>query len=273
MQKKKKKGNEQNAQGSRSNSNGPAGEQSSPKKSQGSRDVLTTVRYGRGIDDESRGLLWAVANGRDDIAGTLLIKGADVSIKDAANISVLHVAARDGHAAIVKLLLEAGADVSEKDVDTQATALHRAAERGHDTCVRILLEAGADIDARNVNGMTPLHKAARSGHGDVVHLLLQHGAPYEGPIEVRTPGQSGVKRSLASDNSTWDTYWDDSMNRLRRGKEVAPDVAPAPDEAVVREEPEKLELHGSGGNRTQRVVDAFDKGKIPTVAMAWLAMD
>ena len=47
---------------------------------------------------------------------------------------------------MVRLLLEAGADINAKD-DANKTALHQAAGRGHEAIVRVLIDAEADLNA------------------------------------------------------------------------------------------------------------------------------
>jgi ankyrin repeat protein len=47
----------------------------------------------------------------------------------------------------------------------------RAAEKGHEAVVRLLLEKGADLNAKTRDGKTALHLAAEEGHETVVQLL------------------------------------------------------------------------------------------------------
>ena len=73
--------------------------------------------------------------------------------------TVLHIAARQGHAEFAAMLLKAGADVEARDSEA-ATPLHPAAHYGHDEVVRVLLAANAAVDARRIYSLTPLHLAA-----------------------------------------------------------------------------------------------------------------
>ena len=90
----------------------------------------------------------------------------------------LHVAARFGRDAVVRLLLEAHAKPGRAD-GLGITALHCASERGHSDVVEMLLDAGASPDQARENGTTPLYLAARDGHGAAVKLLLARGADAE----------------------------------------------------------------------------------------------
>ena len=56
------------------------------------------------------------------------------------------------------------------------TALNWAAYKGHTEMVKILLEANADIHAQDKHYTTPLHDAAQSGHTEIVKILLDAGA-------------------------------------------------------------------------------------------------
>ena len=53
-------------------------------------------------------------------------------------------------------------------------ALCNAAAKGHADVVRLLLDEGAQVTSRG--GLHPLHIAALNGHEDIFNLLLEHGA-------------------------------------------------------------------------------------------------
>src|SRR5437773_163750 len=79
-------------------------------------------------------------------------------------------ASRNGHERVVRVLLEAGADVNAaagRGGIFSGTALQGASRNGHERVVRVLLEAGADVNAaaggRGFSG-TALQQASRNGH-------------------------------------------------------------------------------------------------------------
>ena len=109
----------------------------------------------------------------------LLEKGADVESKSSSSRTPLSWAAENGHEAVVKLLLEKGADVESKDTKSGQTPLLRAAEYGHEAVVKLLLKKGADVESKSRSGQTPLSLAAGKGHEAVVKLLLNKGADVE----------------------------------------------------------------------------------------------
>lgn len=96
----------------------------------------------------------------------------------------LAVAAREGHADIVRALLDAGADPRRAIGLFGGTALHEASYFGYADVVRAMTEgrerAGArasELDAQGaLNGMTPLHDAVWHGHLEAAKALVEAGA-------------------------------------------------------------------------------------------------
>lgn len=87
----------------------------------------------------------------------------------------LHVASRRGHAGVVRLLMQAGAE-SEEEGASGTTPLIAACAAGHEATVRALLECGAGVETRDGQGSTPLLIAAWKGCTGAVEALLAAGA-------------------------------------------------------------------------------------------------
>jgi ankyrin repeat protein len=125
-------------------------------------------------------LSWAARNRHEAVVKLLLEKGAELETKDKDNSRTpLSWAAENGHEAVVKLLLEKGAELETKDTYGW-TLLSWAARNGHEAVVKLLLEKGAELETKDRKyGRTPLSYAARNGHEAVVLLLLEKGAKLE----------------------------------------------------------------------------------------------
>jgi ankyrin repeat protein len=87
---------------------------------------------------------------------------------DANGRTSLYWAAARGDTAIVKSLLEVGADTEIRDFES-STALFQAVKMNHMDCVKLLLEHGADSSKRDAFGATMLHQVCRTA--DVTTLL------------------------------------------------------------------------------------------------------
>ncbi len=113
-----------------------------------------------------------------------------------------------GHAAVVRFLLDRGADVQEP-AESNATPLHWAAGGGHARVVELLLERGAPLEVRNAWNGTVLeqagwgfaHTRSAEGFAEVFELLLTAGAKQNGgwlawldQLQTRT---SAEKREIA----------------------------------------------------------------------------
>ncbi|KAM0189017.1 hypothetical protein ACHAPI_010283 [Fusarium lateritium] len=106
----------------------------------------------------------------------LLRYGASANATGEEYGNALTAAAYDGTIDIIKMLLDAGADINSPD----GWALQHAAGEGHVDVVNLLLERGANVNAcsshSNMPQGTALQAAVESGQSDIVDILLEHGA-------------------------------------------------------------------------------------------------
>jgi ankyrin repeat protein len=100
--------------------------------------------------------------------------GAVADSNDSNGQTPLSQAARHGHEAVVRLLLETGkVDVNSKD-KADRTPLMQAVGYGHEAVVKLLLETDkVDVNLKSIYDWTPLSLAARNGYKAVVKLLLE----------------------------------------------------------------------------------------------------
>ena len=182
-------------------------------------DLDWTGRW-RGVD------IWHVLTAaRDgDVPALRAAIDSDATLADAEYwyMTPLHFAVREGHLDAVRVLVEAGADLTYRNaLYGNDTLLQMALDRGHQEVADYLreqlrvraasggarhpihdaIEAGdaeqvaellaTDADAANVGdhlGRRPLHYAVDAGRTDLVDLLLEHDA------EIDTPGFSADDR-------------------------------------------------------------------------------
>ncbi|KAH0538139.1 hypothetical protein FGG08_005247 [Glutinoglossum americanum] len=133
-------------------------------------------------------LSWAAKNGHEAVVKLLLDTGkVDVDLKDRYGRTPLSWAARDGREAVVKLLLDTGkVDMSSEDKNGR-TPLSWAAGNGHKAVVKLLYDTGkVDVDSKDKNGRTPLSWAAEKGRRAVVRLLVDTGK-----VDVDSKDKSG----------------------------------------------------------------------------------
>ncbi|MCB1886953.1 MAG: ankyrin repeat domain-containing protein [Rhodocyclaceae bacterium] len=147
----------------------------------------------------------AATNGQAAALSQLLARGIDPDTTDQNGNTLLILAARDGHADVVEVLLKYRASTLHRNLMGDSapmlaalrghreviqkliasgrplesdgwTPLMYAAFEGHAGIAQDLIAAGASLNARAPNKATPLMLAARNGHIDVVRALLAAGA-------------------------------------------------------------------------------------------------
>ena len=153
--------------------------ESEAKVSSSSQAMMASNYKYNGKPTQMTGVHLAAYFGLTEATTALLKNSHDPDSKDSNNRTPLSWAAERGHEAVVKLLLEKGAELETNDKGYGRTALSWAAENGHEAVVELLLEKSAKLETKSHDGRTALSWAAEKGHEAVVKLLLEKGAELE----------------------------------------------------------------------------------------------
>ena len=130
---------------------------------------------------------------RPEAVRALVAAGADLGALEHQRYDAVTIAAVANDVAMLRLLVELGADARRITSPYDGTALIAAAHLGHDEVVRMLIAAGAPLDHVNNLGWTALIEAVVLGDGGPRHLacvkaLLDAGAnPNLSDRDGRTP--------------------------------------------------------------------------------------
>lgn len=124
--------------------------------------------------------LYAGARGHNEILRMTLAHGADLKSTNRYGGTALIPAAERGHVETVRTLIAAGVDVNHIN-KLHWTALMEAIVLGdggpqHTEIVRLLLDAKADVTLADADGITPLQHAKKRGFAEMVTLLQAAGA-------------------------------------------------------------------------------------------------
>lgn len=139
-------------------------------------------------EKESTALHLAADEGNAECVALLLAKGADAKVKNHRGFTPLHLAARTSNLECVELLLRDGnADPNSEDFDHR-TPLHAAISKSDSAfdIIEALVSWGANVNAKDVYGFTALHLAALDGLAHCVELLIYHGS------DVTTKSRKGT---------------------------------------------------------------------------------
>ncbi|KAI4746620.1 hypothetical protein E4T50_03083 [Aureobasidium sp. EXF-12298] len=128
----------------------------------------------------------AVRNRHQSIIRLLVETGTDINSRNKQQMTALQIAISSADTSIAQLLLELGADVTGTTPSGE-TVLHLAARTGDVAMVESLLQHCVSINVRNHCGETALHAAVTAGHEDVVRVMLAHGVDSQAKVGIQTP--------------------------------------------------------------------------------------
>ena len=130
------------------------------------------------------------------LVGLLLARGAPMGegLGDRDVVDACRLASHSGSKAapLVAALLSAGARLPEPGSPGSSSLLHCAAKKGDAALVALLLGAGADPNAPQ-SGATALQAAVKGGHGEVAALLVAGGAVLDTRL---ASGECALRRAV-----------------------------------------------------------------------------
>ncbi len=129
-----------------------------------------------GADGYVTALYWAASSGNTSITRLLLDHedAAGLTPQAPGNNAVLRYAAERGREETVRIMVEHGSVQVAGRNEKKETALGLAAGKGHTAVVKLLLDYGADPEAES-NGITPLILAAKENRLETAKVLCSQG--------------------------------------------------------------------------------------------------
>ncbi|KAL8784353.1 MAG: hypothetical protein Q9213_004005 [Squamulea squamosa] len=121
-------------------------------------------------------LFLAASTGQEAAVRALLARDADPRSRNINGELPIHIASWRGWAPVVRIMLDAGIDIEERDVRCEQTPLLMAASTGQTGVLKLLLERGADMDAVTQSGRNALKHAQlhrKEGNEEAVSFLQE----------------------------------------------------------------------------------------------------
>ena len=223
-----------------------------------------------------------------DVVKVLVRAGADVGARDRDGKTCLMIVSARGFATLVKSLLcmgEVGVDL----VDAQHwTALHHAVANRRAAVVQVLIDAGADVEAKSELVCSPLMMACRAGEVHIVRMLLEAGVRLhiQGNGNIRFDAAARYPKSYAAevqeliDSGARIEKWDDGgpsplvCKCMGENRDIVKLLVEAGAELRVTEHIEELSQHfeATAGDRKEHkiqkvtcLITAAEEGGTETV--------
>ena len=143
----------------------------------------------------------AVEHQHEKVTRLLLEQGANPNLAardgEGQTLAPLQLAARGGDGEIARLLLRYGARLGGRCIGCESQLLHLAARKGHAGLVRSLLAQGVDPSTPR-DGLLPAQLAARHGHRELALLLGGTEPPLQAPKAEGAAVQGDLTRTRST---------------------------------------------------------------------------
>ncbi|XP_067660126.1 putative ankyrin repeat protein RF_0381 [Haliotis asinina] len=118
-------------------------------------------------------VMHAASDGRKDVFDVLVKAGANLSLVNSNNESILHLACVEENVEIVKYLMKRDiVDINSQDINGWTPIMH-AVSGGHKDVFDVFLEAGADLSHVSHKKENILHLACDGGNTEIVKYLVK----------------------------------------------------------------------------------------------------
>ena len=124
--------------------------------------------------EHSTALIEAAKHGHIKIVGFLLDAGANVAQKDVHGNSVLMQGVKARDLELVKLLKQNGADLNDQNLMDETVLMAACSIMGNKDIVRYLLSKSSNSHASSKDGSTALHFSAASGADSALRTLIMY---------------------------------------------------------------------------------------------------
>jgi ankyrin len=113
----------------------------------------------------------------------------DVNAQNSESQTPLHLACKEGHAEVVRVILKLLSEKekallhSTRD-NEENSALHLACKSGNEEIVELLIQNGANLSDKKLKGITPIHIAVQHGYANVARTLTQYSKALTDLVDI-----------------------------------------------------------------------------------------
>lgn len=167
-------------------------------------------------------LHYAAEGGHTGMMRLLLDARAELNVQDAQYKMPLHLAIENTELDAVRLLIDSQADINTGHIEIglATSPLIDAAYRDDQALMQLLINARANLDHRGKQDMTALHVAARGRHAGAARILVEAGADTTLMAGGKSGGELAFKNGLSETAALIDSIGERSDKKSEAASQV-----------------------------------------------------